>query len=229
VCGRFCQMLQWHEIRDLFGLADGPAPPDHQLRYNGAPTRDFAVCRAGPDQEPALDRVRWGLIPSWSRQRSTGSGMINARSETLTQKPSFRAAFRQRRCLIPANGWFEWKRAGTDKEPHYIKRESGKPTVFAGLWERGSADGATPDTFTIITREATPAMQEIHGRQPVVVGSDDFATWLHASGGASVIDRILTAAPPRFLARRVSRDVNDPRNDNPGITTWAGAQKRPSI
>ena len=210
-------MLLRREIRELLDLTETTVPDSDQRRYNGAPGQDFVVCRLGPGGERIATMLRWGLVPFWSRQRSIGTRLINARSETLAIKPSFRAAYRQRRCLVPVNGWFEWQRTDSGRQPYYIVQDSGSPTVLAGLWERWSGGDAVLETFTVITRDATADLAAIHHRQPVVIGSEDFAAWLHPGSQRGVVDRILVARPPRFQFRPISNLVNNPRNDQPEI------------
>ena len=136
MCGRFTQQLSEDEMRNLFGLTQPTLPLDLPPRYNGAPTQDFAACRLDEMGRRVVTRLRWGLVPSWAKDVGIGARLINARAETVSDKPAYRAAFRARRCLVPANGWFEWQRAGRSKQPWFVALADGSPVSFAALWER---------------------------------------------------------------------------------------------
>ena len=197
------------------------APVNLRPRYNLAPGQDAAVMRTG-DEDRRIDLLRWGLIPAWAKDPAIARKLINARVETAAEKPSFRNAWRARRCLIPVNGYFEWTRAGKIRQPWLIQRQDGSPLFLAGLWERWRAAGQAaqsglfaengPDeeleTFTILTTEANGDVKTIHHRMPVLVQPDQFDAWL-------------TGAPPpptlpgQLETLAVSVRVNNPRNDDP--------------
>ena len=153
MCGRLTQQLS----------------PDQPPRYNGAPGQVFTACRVEQHGARAIARLRWGLVPSWSRDASTGSRLINARAESVHFKPSFRAAFRRRRCLLPVNGWFEWQQSGRRKQPYFLTLNNGSPLSLAALWERWEKGSGPLETFTIITTVASPSLEDLHHRQPAII------------------------------------------------------------
>lgn len=218
MCGRFTNLLSWRELIDLYRLtlsADGPV--EWRPRYNGAPTQRFPVLRVGADGARELALMRWGLIPSWARDPKIGNSLINARAETVAEKPAFRAAFRSRRCLIPADGFYEWRRlAGGGKQPYRIGLSNGGPFSFAGLWERWDGGPEPLETFTIVTDMPNDLVQSIHNRMPVIVGPGDYDAWLAGDGAAA---RALLRPFPatRMRAYPVSSRVGSPRNDDPAL------------
>ena len=162
MCGRFTQQLPTEQICDLYSVRGTPQQAHRRARYNGAPGQGFAACRVDDDSTRAIALLRWGLVPSWARDAKIASRLINARSETVHSKPSFRAAFRSRRCLIPADGWFEWQKTGSGKQPYFVTPADGSPLSFAALWEPWDHDGMPLETFTIITTAASPELEDIH-------------------------------------------------------------------
>ena len=221
MCGRFTQRLSWAELHELMDLIGAPLnlPP----RYNVAPSQDVAVVRAAPDGR-SLAMLRWGLIPAWARDAAIGHKLINARSETAAQKPSFRSAFRHRRCLIPADGFYEWRRSGGARQPWLFGLRDGAPMMFAGLWERwtvpegaaltGSLAERSPgdavETCTILTTAANGTVAPVHGRMPVILPPDAWDAWL--AGGEVPLDPCPADA---MTAWPVSTHVNRPANDDP--------------
>jgi putative SOS response-associated peptidase YedK len=217
VCGRYSLTTAPEALRRLF---DFDVTPNLAPRYNIAPTQSAPVVRAiegGAGRELAM--MNWGLIPSWAKDAAIGNKMINARSETVARKPSFREAFRHRRCLVPADGFYEWRREGETKQPFRIGMKGGKPFAFAGLWERweGSGDGLAVETFTILTTEANRKLRPIHPRMPVILEPESYPTWLDTSPENT--DRSLSVLKPfpiePMAFYRVSTRVNSPRNDDP--------------
>jgi putative SOS response-associated peptidase YedK len=216
MCGRFTLTADPNELREAFpwlNIPEAPAP-----RYNVAPSQPVAVIPN--DGRNQLDYFIWGLIPSWAKDASIGNRMINARAETLTEKPSFRAAFRRRRCLIPANGFFEWKQdvGGKTKTPLYIRLKSGQPFALAGLWERwDSKDGSTIFSCTIITTQPNELLQSIHNRMPVILPPHTYTHWLDpGEPNLSDLAGLLQPYPAEEMtAYPVSRLVNSPANDLP--------------
>ena len=217
MCGRFTQDLDEEELIDLYDLDSAEPQLALRRRWNGAPTQDFALCRMDHAGRRVLAQHRWGLIPPWARDPKIGARLINARSESADSKPSFRAAFRRRRCLIPANGWFEWQAATSVKQPWWISLGGG-PFSFAGLWEAWDKGGGPMYSFSILTCPATESLKAIHDRQPSIIPPDRYEEWLDP--GAQV-PRLLELArashPGPFDCRQVSREVNNPRNDYPEI------------
>jgi len=189
-------------------------------RFNIAPTQDVAVVRLDePSRRRELAELRWGLIPSWAKNPAIGSRMINARGETVAEKPSFRVAFRHRRCLVLADGYYEWKKAGAKKQPYYIRLADDGPFGMAGLWESWRAseeDGATKiQSCTVITTEANSLTRTVHDRMPVIVEPADWATWLDVSiQDREVLEPMLKSYPAESMKfDAVSTVVNNPRNE----------------
>jgi putative SOS response-associated peptidase YedK len=189
-------------------------------RYNIAPTQAVAVVRAGEGGR-RLDGLRWGLIPSWAKDEALGDRMINARAETLAEKPAFRSAFRARRCLIVADGFYEWRKVGGRKQPHCIAFRDRRPFGFAGLWERweGGADGPV-ESCTIVTTSANEVVAPIHDRMPVILDPMEFTLWLDpgVTDTSRVADLLRPYAPDLLEAYPVSLLVNNPANDSPACT-----------
>lgn len=194
-----------------------------RARYNVAPGQDVAAVRSGDDGR-RLSMLRWGLIPGWSRKPNIGYGLINARAETVSGKPAFRAAYRARRCLIPADGFYEWARLGSAKQPYLIGRKDGGMMAFAGLWERwfvpdgvalpkSLADrtpGDAVETCTILTTEANETLAPVHHRMPVILPPDSFDPWLEGQAVA------LDPCPGEEMEfRPVTTRVNKASNDDP--------------
>jgi putative SOS response-associated peptidase YedK len=215
MCGRYSITTPVEALRRLFGFA-GPAR-NLAARYNVAPRQDVPVVRAAGDGVRALAMLRWGLVPSWAKDPGIGDRLINARSETAHEKPSFRAAFKSRRCILPADGFYEWKKEGGVKQPYRICLDDGGPFGLAGLWERWSDPaGGVLETCAILTTEANAQVRPIHHRMPVILDPGDHAAWLDADGIDTVAARAL-ARPfeeGRLVAYPVSRHVNAARNDD---------------
>ncbi|HEX2253704.1 MAG TPA: SOS response-associated peptidase [Thermoanaerobaculia bacterium] len=222
MCGRYTLTTPGEVLADLFELAEVP-----QLvpRFNIAPTQVAPVVRVVEEVTPAaeeatgprrLDLLRWGLVPYWAEDPSIGNRMINARAETVATKPAYRSSFRRQRCLVVADGFYEWKKEGGGKQPYWIHRDDGAPVAFAGLWSRWAKGGEPLETFTILTRDATGAAAEIHHRMPVVLAREDWPLWLDpAVGEREPLEAVLAREPASLALRRVSRRVNSPANDNP--------------
>jgi putative SOS response-associated peptidase YedK len=213
MCGRFLFHSSGHDVAEFFHLVN---EPDILPRYNIAPTQTTTVIRATPDGRQAAC-MRWGLVPSWAKDLSAGSRAINARCETVAEKPAFRAAFRKRRCLVPANGFYEWQTAGRSKQPFVIRPSSDKVFAFAGLWETWRGDDSGPlDTFTILTTTANERTRPYHDRMPVIVTPLSFDTWLDASSPLAEVERLFVPIPAEALtATPVCKWVNDVRHEGP--------------
>ena len=222
MCGRFTLSVDPDELQDAFpGLrlpADHPPAP----RYNIAPSQAIAVIPN--DGRNTLEFFRWGLIPSWAKDPAIGNRMINARAETLAEKPSFRTAFKRRRCLIPADGFYEWRKDPGGKTPMYIRMKSGDPFAFAGLWEawRSSQD-ETIVSCTIITTTPNSLMEKIHDRMPVILKPDAYDRWLDPDEQSpDKLSGLLKPYPASHMtAYAVSRLVNKPENDSPELVVPA--------
>ncbi len=213
MCGRFTLRTPAAELVKIFELV---RTLELAPRYNIGPTQPIAAVRESPTGRE-LVLMHWGLIPSWAEDPRIGSRMINARSETAATKPSFRAAFARRRCLIPADGFYEWKPvAGRSKQPFYITRRDERPFAFAGLWERWKRGESPPvESCTILTTAANALLGELHDRMPVIVSEPQFAHWLDPTiDNPKEFDAILASRPSDELkSYPVSTRVNNVRND----------------
>lgn len=239
MCGRYTLLAEPQELAAEFEVIE---PAGFAPRYNIAPTQDVPIVRlvgvAAPSSmavvrlaEPGgassgaparrLDILRWGLIPHWAKDAKFGYRTINARAETVATQPAFRDAFRKRRCIVPANGFFEWQKLAQGgkevKQPHYIHRRDGRPMGIAGLWDRWvGPDGEAIESFTIITTEANALIRPLHNRMPVILRHEDYAAWLDPATKPDRLTSLLVPCPAEQLAvRPVSRRVNSPRNDGP--------------
>ena len=218
MCGRFTQMMSWSQVHDLYHYQEPAAPLSLTARYNGAPTQDFAACRLDEAGRRTVVKLRWGLVPAWAKDVRMGFRLINARAETVHSKPSFGAAFRSRRCLVPANGWFEWRRDGRNKQPYFLALADGSLLSFAGLWERWSSPAETRETFTVITTAAASGLADIHHRQPAIVDPGRFDDWLDPSSSVTkLLDLVREPYAGPYEKRAVSTKVNSVRNNHPDI------------
>ena len=217
MCGRITQDLNLKTLFSMYRLSATAPAINLAPRYNGCPTQEFVGCRDAGEGR-TLAKLRWGLVPRWAKDLRMGARMINARSETVHEKPAFRSAFRRRRCLIPVNGWFEWKRADGEKQPYWIRPESAEVFSLAGLWERWEKVDEPVETFTVLTTAASPALAGVHHRQPVIVEDRDMDEWLHpASPGERLVELARAAWNGPFDVRPVSRAVNNARNNAPDV------------
>ncbi len=215
MCGRFTLTIDPGELQDAFQGFD-LASVEYNPRYNIAPTQPVLVIPNTVDKK--FDYYSWGLVPSWAKDPSIGSRMINARAETLAEKPSFRTALRRRRCLIPTDGFYEWKMDPVTKakSPLYIYLKDHKPFAFAGLWEIWfSADGSEIRSCTIITTEANAAIQPFHDRMPVIIDPSDYSNWLDVNEkDPASLGHLLKPYPAdQIIYHNVSKAVNSPAVD----------------
>ncbi|MGF1609978.1 MAG: SOS response-associated peptidase [Kiloniellales bacterium] len=188
MCGRYTQLMSWRELVELYNLTNIDFRPNLPARYNLAPTQDAPIVRLAQHGDRELAIARWGLIPGWAKERSIGARLINARAEGVADSGAFRNAYRQRRCLVPASGFFEWQGSGSSpRQPYYITLADGAPMTFAGLWERwrDPADGRTVESYTILTTEANALLRPIHAkhRMPVILQAATFDLWLDPTQG----------------------------------------------
>jgi putative SOS response-associated peptidase YedK len=227
MCGRYTLSVPLSNLIDTFEVA---LPEfDYVPRYNIAPTQEVPVV-AQDDQGRRMGLLRWGLVPFWAKDPGIGSRLINARSETVASKPAFRSAFSRRRCLVPADGFFEWKKEGgsgggkPSKIPYWIHLEAAHPMAFAGLWERWEGEGEAPlHTFTILTTEAHDSIRPIHSRMPVILPRKSWDAWLGSEAGSEALqDLLVPYREEPLLAHPVSTWVNSPRNDDPACIEPAG-------
>lgn len=220
MCGRYSLTTPLAALRALFGFEE---QPNLQPRYNIAPTQEVPVVRE-EDGKRHLRSVRWGLIPGWAKDRTIAAKLINARSESAHEKPSFRQAFAKRPCLIPADGFYEWKAEKDGKQPYRIAFGENRPFAFAGLWEswRDPAGGAKVETCTILTTDANDSLRWLHDRMPVILAPDDFDLWLSPASTKERRQALLipykesTAYGP-LLVQPVSKAVNKVANDGPDL------------
>ncbi len=219
MCGRFTLALSPEDVAALLQLnADLDAELGLTPRWNVAPGQPVVAAAApAPGAEPEAALFKWGLVPSWAKDPAVGNRMINARSETAAEKPSFRAAWRSRRCLIPADGFYEWERKGKARRP-WIFRVTDEPGFcFAGLWETWTPpEGDTLHTCTVLTTEANELLATMHDRMPVILRGDDREAWLKADAGDPLLHELCVPLPAGLMsAHPVSTLVNSPRNDVP--------------
>jgi putative SOS response-associated peptidase YedK len=217
MCGRFTLFEPDKILAREFGVSDFPPGSP---RYNIAPSQPVAAVRAAPagtGRELAL--LRWGLIPSWSKDPAIGNRLINARAETAREKPSFRNAFRRHRCLIPANGFYEWQRRERGKQPYFVRMRDGRLFAFAGLWDRWENPGKDViETCTILTTTANAILAPIHDRMPVILPAGEYDRWLDPSlkDPGSLAPLLVPFPPEEMLAFPVSPRVNAPSTDDEG-------------
>jgi putative SOS response-associated peptidase YedK len=224
MCGRFTLRTPARDLVEVFELL---REPELSPRYNIAPTQNVAVVRQdGKSRE--LSMMRWGLVPAWSKDPKAGPPLINARSETIATKPSFRTAFKRRRCLIPADGFYEWQKQADSKTkiPHYIRIAKDRAFAFAGLWETWhTGDGSALDSCTIVTTEANELMRPLHDRMPLILPEENYAEWLDPKN-ENVLELVALLRPyssGEMTAFPISTMVNSPRNERPECIVPASA------
>jgi putative SOS response-associated peptidase YedK len=225
VCGRFTLRASPGAVAEHFGLDE---PPELSARYNIAPGQPVTTIRAaGAGAERVCEDRIWGLVPGWAKDPAVGQRMINARAETIAEKPAFRSAFRRRRCLIPADGFYEWAPGPASKQPYHIARRDGGLFAFAGLWEVWRPPEGDPlASCSIVTTRANAALEGVHERMPVLLDPSDYALWLDpALVDAGRLRELLVPCPDAWLVlRTVGLRVNDPRNDDPDCAAEAPPQ-----
>jgi len=217
MCGRFSLQATLEEIAKQFN-AEIEDSSLFNPRYNIAPSQTVAAVRLKPDTaQRELVRLRWGLIPSWAKDLKIAYSTINAKAETVAEKPAFRSAFRKRRCLIPASGFYEWQLQGKQKQPMYIRLRDRHPFAFAGLWEHWEPKEGEPiESCTIVTTDANAFMVPIHNRMPVILASQDYDPWLDPAVPTDSLRALLKPyEADEMEAYAVSKMVNSPRNDSP--------------
>jgi putative SOS response-associated peptidase YedK len=216
MCGRYSQSQTPEKLIQRFAIK-GPPPKDLKPRYNIAPSQSAPVVVRF--EETRLELFRWGLIPSWTKDPSIGNRMINARAETLTTKPSFRRPFKRSRCLVPADGFYEWQTDPGEKTktPMRVRLRSKDPFAFAGLWDLWKdQDGSEIRSFTIITTDANEALKPIHERMPVILKPEDEELWLDPATEPEKLIKMLAPYPnDEVEAYEITKLVNSPRNDTP--------------
>jgi putative SOS response-associated peptidase YedK len=222
MCGRYTLTSSPEALRALFRYEEKPNFPP---RYNIAPTEPIAIVRL-VDGKRHFALVRWGLLPSWVKDPKTFTLLINARGESVTERPAFRAAMKRRRCLIPADGFYEWQAAGERKRPFYVRAKSGAALAFAGLWETWQGpNGEELETAAIVTTRANRALSPIHDRMPVIVPTEGFDLWLDGANlDVATAAALIAPAPENLLeAYEISTAVNRTADDNPKLLEPATA------
>ncbi|MBC7931476.1 MAG: SOS response-associated peptidase [Rubrivivax sp.] len=212
MCGRFTQKSPSKKIAKKFEVEEVPPLVE---RYNVAPTQAVLGIRdSSGGREGSF--FQWGLIPSWAKDAAIGNKLINARSETVSEKPSFREAFARRRCLVPVDGFYEWSRQGEKKQPYYFHMKDEEPFAIAGLWERWEGEESPLETCTLLTTGANELLAPYHDRMPVIVKPEDYGLWLDADvRRADQLTPLLSPYPhDEMIACAVSRLVNSPSNDD---------------
>ncbi len=216
MCGRFALFSPQEILAAMFGVEGDRFPT---ASYNIAPSRDVAAVRIAPEGRPRREiaLLRWGLIPSWAKDPAMGNRMINARVETAPGKPAFRSAFRRRRCLVPADGFYEWRKTGGRKQPYYVRMADGKPFAFAGIWERWEGPDGDVSSCTLLTTDANDLLAPIHDRMPVIVSPDDYGRWLDPEAhDPAILMPLLRPYPPgNMVTFPVRTLVNSPATDDP--------------
>lgn len=223
MCGRYADFIETQDVLDTFAVAE--AADDSRLlppSWNVAPTqRARIIVPVAGGSVRRLVTARWGLVPPWASDAKAGFATFNARSETVAEKPMFRSAFAKRRCVVPANGYFEWTVTAEGKRPVYVTTSDERPMAFAGLWESRKGEATEVDsvslTFTIITTPAQGALADIHDRQPVMLTADAIDPWLHQETDHVELAAIMAADAPPWTRWAVSAAVGNVRNNGPEL------------
>ena len=223
MCGRYANFLDEQDLLDDFAVAE--AAEDARLlppSWNIGPMQLAPIVTLTPvggDAPPhrRLIAARWGLVPTWAKDSSMGARMFNARSETVAEKPSFRAAFAQRRCLVPANGYYEWQARDGGKQPYFIYPEDASPLAFAGLWETRRDSDVRTFTFSILTTAARGELAAIHDRQPVMLRADRRDAWMDVDASVDELMAVIASPTPGMATRPVGKAVGNIRNDDPSL------------
>ncbi len=229
MCGRFTLRTPLRVVADAFDLEPTLLPDgaDWPVRYNIAPTQNVAAIRQVEGNGRVLSWFHWGLIPSWADDPSIGNRMINARSETLATKAAFREAFQRRRCLIVADGFYEWKQGAKPKQPYYIRLEDDQPFAFAGVWDHWQRGELAIESCTIVTTAANQLLRPLHERMPVILDPKDYGAWLDpVSQETTRLEALLAPySAERMTLYAVSAEVNSPRYDGPQCLAPAAPAK----
>lgn len=216
MCGRFVTVIPADELRKIFDLIENPPV---EPRYNVAPTQSVGVVRCCDESDHnRFDQLKWGLIPSWSKDSKMGSHMINARSETVAEKPAFRHAIKFKRCIVPVSGFYEWSHSGTEKHPHFIHLADKSPMCLAGIWEHWkSPEGSEVESFSILTTSANKLVGKLHDRMPVILSPDTYGLWLNRNlHDVHALEPLYTPYPDDQMAYYQVPDlVNNARFDSP--------------
>ena len=221
MCGRFALAVEKKVIEMLFQLE---IRMDFAPRYNIAPSQDILAVRIAPgrgEREAVL--LKWGLVPRWAKDEAIGKSLINARAETAAEKPAFREAFRMRRALIPASGFYEWRKDPAGKQPFYIGMKDGRPFAMAALWESRDRTGERMETCAILATAPNGLVAPLHHRMPLIIPEEAYALWLDPRAGRAELEDLAVPYPEELMAARpVSRLVNNPDHDGPGVLSPPG-------
>ena len=216
MCGRFALGIPSRRFMEFFNIASIEEREEY-FRYNVAPTNTIPgiVWKAGATERQVM-WLRWGLVPFWAGDPKIGSRMINARAETISEKPSFRQAFRERRCLVPAQGYYEWERREKDRIPWFIQRRDGNPMAFAGVWEHWKHGNDEITSCAIVTTSANLTVRPLHDRMPVILDPPAWDIWLDPASDTATLTSLFSTLPPDIISRyRVSHAVNSVKHDGP--------------
>lgn len=218
MCGRYSLSANAQALVDIFEIERLLFDPAQlRPRFNIVPSQAVPIVRM-TDSGRELLLARWGLVPHWSREPTTKYSTINARAETVAEKPTYREAFRHKRCLIPATGFYEWRREGDTKVPHHIRMQGAEVFALAGLWDRWEREGEGFDSCSIVVTAASPAMQRIHERMPVILNQAQYNSWLNtAHFNRAQLQSLLVPFSGELEIYPVSRKVNSPGNDDPSL------------
>lgn len=231
MCGRYTLTTPVETVAEVFGVQEFT---DLRPRYNIAPTQEVAVVGRNQEGSRTLGTMRWGLVPHWAKDISIGNRMINARSETVAEKPAFRSSFKRKRCLLPADGFYEWKKLNGKKQPYYARRKDQAPFAFAGIWARwrpktestdNNEEGPVIQSCALLTTEPNDVMRDIHDRMPVILPADAWDLWLDPEPeDVDALTELLRPYDPEVMeAYAVSTLVNRPGNDSPRCIEPLGA------
>jgi putative SOS response-associated peptidase YedK len=214
MCGRYTDTRRDKALLTRMGVME---QTEFLPRYNVAPTQDAWVVARDDDGATRIRKMRWGLIPFWAENATIGNKMINAQSETAADRPAFRNAFRQRRCLVLADGFYEWRTTSRRKIPYYIRLKNGRPFVFAGLWERWRGPNGPLESFCVLTGPANSQVAEIHDRMPIILDEESCAEWINPEADAAKLQALLRPYDSEMMESfQVSTLVNSPHNEQPG-------------
>jgi len=212
MCGRYSLTKPIKTLKEHFQAI--VVALEHDKRYNIAPSQSVPVVLAGKEGRE-IHTLKWGLIPSWAKDPAMGNRLINARAETIEEKPSFRSSFRKRRCLVPADGFYEWQVRGKEKFPQYIRMRTDGLFAFAGLWSEWDSGREILRTFTIITTAANRELESIHHRMPVILPPEQYGDWLASETGPDRLKQMLNPLENGLLDHyEISKTVNSPKNDS---------------
>lgn len=218
MCGRFTRYHSWQEVHDYLSIWTEAPASNLQPRYNISPTQEVEVVLQNTEGHRVTQQKRWGLLPAWATDTKFSAKTFNARCETMAEKPSFRSAFKSRRCIVPASGYYEWHTEDGVKQPYHITLPDTPVVAFAGLYETNTKLGDKPThSFTIITTEASEAVQEVHHRMPVILQPETFETWLDASSALEKVARLMRSYEGDVQLDRVGREVGNVKNQGQNL------------